>query len=182
MPNHSHAHYFEPQGVIDNTLITGMLGAEEFVSFHSTPGEEASLDVPMYTKPHVTDEQAAVLMQSLTGCENALEYQALTAEKGAKGRAWRDAEARRLHSASQQDNGDQLWNREEACDEAVRTQRAVPGCFENIHAERRHRQRDENAVAASIARHDLCGMHGEPCSPLRVCQVYSHKPSPRISK
>ena len=56
MPNHSHAHYFEPQGVIDNTLITGMMGAEEFISFHSTTGEKLSLDVRVRTKLHVTVE------------------------------------------------------------------------------------------------------------------------------
>ena len=78
-PYSSYARYFEPQGMIDSTFIAGMMGVEEFRSFHSTPGKEACLDVRESTKQHVTDEQAAALMRRLTGCKNAPEYQSLTA-------------------------------------------------------------------------------------------------------
>ena len=81
----SYARYFDPQGMIDSTVIAGMMGVEEFRSFHSTPGKEECLDVRERTKQHVTDEQAVALMRSLTGCENASEYQSLTAVKRDKG-------------------------------------------------------------------------------------------------
>ena len=78
-PYSSYARYFEPQGMIDSTFIAGMMGVEEFRSFHSTPGKEECLEVRENTKQHVTDEQAAALMRRLTGCKNAPEYQSLTA-------------------------------------------------------------------------------------------------------
>ena len=84
-PYSSYARYFEPQGVIDSTVIAGMMGEDEFRRFHSTPGKEACLDVRESIKQHVTDQQAVALMRKLTGCENALEYQSLTAEKRDEG-------------------------------------------------------------------------------------------------
>ena len=84
-PYSSYARYFEPQGMIDSSFIAGMMGVEEFRRFHSTPGKEECLDVRESTRQHVTDEQAVALMQSLTGCKNASEYQSLTAEKRDKG-------------------------------------------------------------------------------------------------
>ena len=84
-PYSSYARYFEPQGMIDSSFIAGMMGVEEFRSFHSTPGKEECLDVRERTKQHITDEQAVALMRSLTGCKNASEYQSLTAEKRDKG-------------------------------------------------------------------------------------------------
>ena len=81
----SYARYFESQSMIDNTVIAGMMGAEEFKKFHSTPGEEECLDVRESAKQHVTDEQAAALMRSLTGCQSASEYQSLTVEKREEG-------------------------------------------------------------------------------------------------
>jgi len=62
-----------------------MMGAEEFKTFHSTPGEEECLDVRESAKQHVSDEQAAALMRSLTGCQNASGYQLLTVEKRDEG-------------------------------------------------------------------------------------------------
>jgi REP element-mobilizing transposase RayT len=84
-PYSSYARYFEPQGMIDSSFIAGMMGVEEFRSFHSMPGKEECLDVRESTRQHVTDEQAVALMRSLTGCKNASEYQSLTAEKRDKG-------------------------------------------------------------------------------------------------
>ena len=84
-PYSSYARYFEPQGVIDSTVIAGMMGEDEFRRFHLTPGKEACLDVRESTKQRVTDKQAAALMRKLTGCENASEYQSLTAEKRDEG-------------------------------------------------------------------------------------------------
>ena len=80
-PYSSYCRYFEPQGMIDNGLIAGMVGEEEFKRFHATPGKEGCLDVRESTGPHVTDEQAAAMMRGLTGCQNATEFRSLTPEK-----------------------------------------------------------------------------------------------------
>jgi len=84
-PYSSYAQYYESQGMIDNTVIAGMMGEVEFKEFHSTPGKEECLDVREGTKQRVTDEQAAALMRSLTGCQNPSEYQSLTVEKRDEG-------------------------------------------------------------------------------------------------
>lgn len=84
-PYSSYTQYFESQGVIDNTVIAGMMGAEEFKRFHSTPGKEECLDEQESMKRHITDEQAAALMRRLTGCQNASEYQSLMTEKRDEG-------------------------------------------------------------------------------------------------
>jgi len=84
-PYSSYARYFESQDLIDSSVIAGLMGPEEFKSFHSTPGKEVCLDIRESEEQHVTDEQAVALMKRLTGCENASEYQALTAEKRDKG-------------------------------------------------------------------------------------------------
>jgi len=81
----SYARYFDSQSMIDNTVIAGMMGAEEFRNFHSTPGKEECLDVRESAKQHATDEQATALMRSLTGCQNASQYQSLTVEKRDEG-------------------------------------------------------------------------------------------------
>jgi len=84
-PYSSYARYFEQQGLIDSTVIAGMMGAEAFKGFHLTPGKEECLDVRENTRQHVTEEQALTLMQELTGCQNASEYQSLTVEKRDEG-------------------------------------------------------------------------------------------------
>ena len=84
-PYSSYKRYFESQGMIDSTVIEGIMGAEEFKEFHLTPGKEECLDIREVAKQHVTDEQAAALMKRLTGCQNASEYQSLTVEKRDEG-------------------------------------------------------------------------------------------------
>lgn len=84
-PYSSYPGYYEPQGMIDNTVIAGMMGAEEFKRFHSTPGKEECLDARESARRHVTDEQAAAYMRRLTGCESASEYQSMTTEKRDEG-------------------------------------------------------------------------------------------------
>ena len=84
-PFSSYPRYFEPRGLIDDTVIAGMMGAEEFRRYHSTPGKEECLDVRESAKRRVTDEQAAAYMRSLTGCQDASEYRSLTAEKRDEG-------------------------------------------------------------------------------------------------
>lgn len=84
-PYSSYARYFESHSMIDNIVIAGMMGEEEFKKFHSTPGKEECLDVRESAKQRVTDEQAAALMLCLTGCQNASEYQSLTVEKRDEG-------------------------------------------------------------------------------------------------
>ena len=81
----SYMRYFESQGMIDSRAIAGIMGAEEFKKFHLTPGKEECLDIRENAKQQVTDEQAAALMQRLTGCKNASEYQSLTVEKRDEG-------------------------------------------------------------------------------------------------
>ena len=84
-PYSSYPRYFESQGIIDNTVIAGMMGVEEFKRFHSTPGKEVCLDIRENTKQYITDEQATALMRRLTGCQNASEYQSLAVGKRDEG-------------------------------------------------------------------------------------------------
>jgi len=77
--------YYESQNMIDNSAIAGMMGAEEFKRFHSTPGKEECLDMLESAKQHITDEQEIELMRRITGSQNASEYQSLTTEKRDEG-------------------------------------------------------------------------------------------------
>ena len=56
-PYGSYAQYYESQGMIDNTVIAGMMGGVEFKEFHSTPGKEECLVVREGTKQRVTDPE-----------------------------------------------------------------------------------------------------------------------------
>ncbi len=84
-PYSSYSRYFESEGIIDSALIAGMIGAEEFKKFQSTPGKEECLDDRENIKRNVTDERAIELMRKITGCQNASEYQSLTAEQRDEG-------------------------------------------------------------------------------------------------
>ena len=84
-PYSSYAGYFDAQGVIDHTVVTEIVGMEEFRRFQATPGEDQCLDAHEDPRRHVTDEQALALMRRLTGCVNASEYQALSPEKRDEG-------------------------------------------------------------------------------------------------
>ena len=84
-PYSSYSRYFESQGLIDHAVIEGMMGAEQFKSFHSTPGKEECLEMRDAPKRHITDEQAIALMRRITGCQNASEFQLLKADQRDKG-------------------------------------------------------------------------------------------------
>ena len=84
-PYSSYAGYFDGQGLIDHTVVTEIVGAEEFKKFQATPGEDQCLDEHEGLRRHVTDEQASELMRRLAGCVNASEYQALAPEKRDEG-------------------------------------------------------------------------------------------------
>ena len=84
-PYSSCARYFESDGMIDDTLVRGIVGREEFERFQAEPGEDRCLDMPEDARPRMTDGMVTALMEKLTGCRNAAEYQALPVEQRDEG-------------------------------------------------------------------------------------------------
>lgn len=70
----SFAHY-ESDSLVENCLILGMTGREEFFNYHHIGNEDRCLDVEEEQKRRLTDQDAVRLMRELYHCSNPSEFQ-----------------------------------------------------------------------------------------------------------
>lgn len=65
----------------DTTMALSMLGTEELIRYTLAPNEDVLLDVSEIVGTKMSDEMAKAIMEKLTGCRNASEFQALRREE-----------------------------------------------------------------------------------------------------
>lgn len=77
----SYNSYFSENDFIDTDRALLLKSKEELLRFHNNGCSDVCLDIPEQTTLRLTEEQAVVIMRSVTKCHSSVEFQALSKEK-----------------------------------------------------------------------------------------------------
>lgn len=82
-PYSSYPHYFET-GSIDSEFVLGLISKEDFYRYHGEKADDICMEIPEQAPKRLTDSKAKEMMNSLCGCENTSQFQALSESQKSK--------------------------------------------------------------------------------------------------
>ena len=76
--NSSFNEFFKDCGMTDNSFVFELISKKDFGSFNNEKASDSCMDIAEKTALKVTDEYAKQIINKISGCKNATEFQSLT--------------------------------------------------------------------------------------------------------
>jgi REP element-mobilizing transposase RayT len=76
--NSSYKEYFKSSDFVDIGYVLEIISKDEFITFNNERASETCLDIKEKSKVKVTDEQAKKIIEKISKCKNATDFQSLS--------------------------------------------------------------------------------------------------------